>query len=528
MPESKAGRQVSLSMTCVMLAMFLAALNQTVVATMLPAIVADFGGFDRYVWVVTSYLVAATVAFPIAGGLSDVYGRKTLFVAGIIVFTIGSVLVGLSQSMMQITAFRAIQGLGGGVMMTCCYTAIADLYPPQERGKQQGLIAALYALSSVVGPVLGGVVADNASWNWLFLSYGPVGLLLLALTWWSFPRPGPDAEKTQPDYPGMVFLVLAIVPLLLALSCGGVLYEWGAPQVIGMLAFGLMMSVVFVVVESRSKTPIMPLQIYSNRVVAVSIAAMFLACFGLYGNLIFLPLFFHEVTGISATGSGSLLVPMLLGIVCGAILSGQALSRTEGRYREGALLSTGVATLSMCLVATMDENTGLLLGGIYIALMGLGLGGAFAVLSVAVQNSVPFALVGSATSALQFSRSIGGMMGLAVLGIVMTKSFSSGLEAALPTDIMVALPQDGLDAVRDNPQAFLEPSAAAALVDSFADTGPDVARAADALLNALNAALAGALSDAFIIIAVVMAMCFGVVLFLRAPDDDSRQTLSDI
>ncbi|MDE0158399.1 MAG: MFS transporter [Gammaproteobacteria bacterium] len=513
------GRQVSLSKTCMLLAVFLSALNQTVVATMLPSIVADFGGFDRYVWVVTSYLIASTVAFPIAGRLSDIYGRKPLFIFGIIVFSVGSVLAGLSQSMAQITAFRAIQGLGGGVMMTCSYTAIADLFPPQERGKQQGQIAAVYALSSVVGPALGGVFADSASWKWLFLSFGPMGILLLALTSKSFPHIGADAGKTQPDYPGMASLALAVVPLLLALSSGGVLYEWDAPQVIGMLVFGLMMSIVFVVVEAASKAPILPLEIYANRVVAAAVAAMFLASFGLYGNIIFLPLFFHEVTGASATVSGSLLVPLLLGIVGGAILSGQALSRTGNRYRAGTLLCTGVATLGMYLISGMSENTGLVLGGACIALLGLGLGGAFAVLSVAVQNSAPFALVGSATSALQFSRSVGGMLGLALLGIVMTRSFSSGLEAALSADLMAALPQGGLDALRDNPQAFLEPSAALALASSFAGTGADAVHAADALLSAVKVALAGALNDAFTVITVVMALGFGVALFLRAPDE---------
>ena len=508
-------RQVILTMVGLLMAMFLAALDQTIVSTAMPRIIADLGGFDRYTWVTTAYLVASTVAVPIVGRLTDIYGRKIFFIGGISVFILGSVLAGMSESMTQLIAFRAIQGLGGGVIMANSFVAIADLFPPEERGKFQGFLGVVFGMSSVIGPTLGGFITDNFSWSWIFLINVPVGVPVLLLIAWLFPKITPEVESRKLDYPGMVTLVLAVTPILLALSWGGVQYAWVSPQVLGFLAFGLAMGVAFVVIESRTDSPIMPLEIYRNQMVAVSLFATFLTGFGMFGAIIFIPLFFQGVLGASATSSGSFLTPMMLGIVFGATLSGQLLSRTGGHYRIQAIIGTGLMLLGAILISTMNPETGFVRAVGYIIVLGVGLGTTFPTFTLSVQNSVPFRLMGISTSALQFYRSIGGMLGLAVLGSVMAGRFASKLEDTVPENVSAALPPGQLDDIKDNPQALIDPSAVDRLSAGFTQAGPDGARMVEALLDSLKSALAGAISDVFIVSAVVLALSLVVSLFLH-------------
>ena len=510
-------RLVTLSMACVMLSMFLAAMSQTVVATLLPFMVTDLGGFERYTWVATSYMVAATVAYPIVGRLSDIHGRKRFLVGGLAVFVLGSVLVGLSASMTQVVAFRAVQGIGGGIVMTCCYIAVADLFAPEERGKLHGLIGAAYGVASVAGPILGGVIADRLSWPWAFFVIALAGIPILIVTARIYPARARTGADPKLDVSGMIALVLAVVPILLALSSGGVRHDRDAPQIIALLAFGLAMTGVFVVLEARSPAPIMPLRIYADRVVGVAVVLTLLTSLGLYGSVLFLPLYLQAVLGVSATVSGSLLAPMLLGMVVGGIVSGQLLSRAGGQYRIQALASTGLMTVGMLLLATMNEKTGLVACTFHVVIAGLGFGGAVATLSVAVQNSVPFALVGTATAALHFFRSVGGMLGLAVLGAVMARRFASALDATVPEDVKEALPAGGLEALEDRPGAAFDVSAADALTARLADSGPDGGVLAARLLDALTSALTVALDDVFAVIASMTALSFVAALLLRVP-----------
>ncbi|MXX53164.1 MAG: MFS transporter, partial [Dehalococcoidia bacterium] len=498
-------RQVILTMVGLLMALFLAALDQTIVSTAMPRIIADLGGFDRYTWVTTAYLVASTVAVPIVGRLTDIYGRKIFFIGGISVFILGSVLAGMSESMTQLIAFRAIQGLGGGVIMANSFVAFAALFPPEERGKFQGFLGVVFGMSSVIGPTLGGFITDNFSWSWIFLINVPVGVPVLLLIAWLFPKITPEVESRKLDYAGMVTLILAVTPILLALSWGGVQYAWVSPQVLGFLAFGLVMGIAFVVIESRTDSPIMPLEIYRNQMVAVSLIATFLTGFGMFGAIIFIPLFFQGVLGASATSSGSFLTPMMLGIVFGATLSGQLLSRTGGHYRVQAIIGTGLMMLGAILISTMNPETNFPRAVGYIIVLGVGLGTTFPTFTLSVQNSVPFRLMGISTSALQFYRSIGGMLGLAILGSVMAGRFASKLEDTVPENISAALPPGQLDAIKDNPQALIDPSAVDRLSAGFTQAGPDGARLVETLLGSLKSALAGAISDVFILASVVLA-----------------------
>jgi len=511
--------QFSLAMACVMLAMLLGALGQTIVATALPLIVADVGGLDRYVWVATAYMVAATAVAPIAGGLSDLYGRKPLFVAGLIVFIVSSALLGMSRSMDTIIAFRALQGIGGGLIMTCSLVAVADLIPPEQRGKYQGLLAGVYGVASMVGPVVGGVITEHFAWNGVFLLNVPVGLVVLLLILRAFPNARTENADRQLDVIGMAVLTLALVSLLVALSLGGTRYDWGSPESLGLLAFGLAMTVVFVFVESRAKRPIMPLTMYAHPTVALAMTMVFLTGFALFGCLLFLPLFFQGVLGVSAAASGHLLIPLLPAIVFGAILSGQLLSRAGERYHVQALCSTALTAAGMYLITTMSRATEILLIETYLVLTGLGLGATLSTITVAVQNSAPSAQVGTATAATQFWRSVGGMMGLAVAGTVMTSSFSSSLDAMASRDSVASLPQGWLELAKEHPSELLGPAAADPLKGGLAEAGPGGVHAGNALLGLFRSALSGALSDVFRVLFVAAGLSFGAALFFRVPGD---------
>ena len=508
-------RQVVLTMGGLMLAIFLASLDQTVVSTAMPRIIADLGGFDRFTWVTTAYLVASTTAVPIVGRLSDLYGRKVFFLGGITVFLAGSVLAGVSQTMDQLIAFRAIQGIGGGSMMALSFTTVGDLFPPAERGKYQGIVAAVFGLSSVIGPTLGGFITDSLSWNWIFYVNIPLGLPVIALFVRFFPNTRPEKRSYRLDYAGMALLVLVVVPLLIGLSLGGVQYEWFSLQIVGILVFAAVMTVTFVLVERRAEDPIMPLDIYANPVVGISLVAVFITGFAMFGSIIFIPLFFQGVLGASATSSGSFLTPMMLSMVVAATLSGQALSRLGGHYRLQGLIGIGIMTSGVVLTSRMTADTSFGQAVASIMLTGLGLGITFPSFTIAVQNAAPANQLGAVTSATQFYRSIGGALGLAVLGSLMANRFAAGLRDSLPPALMQALPQDQLARMEENPQALVNPEALEALRAGIAERGPQGEATLGQLIATLQETLASAISTVFVVVAGALGIAFVVTIFLR-------------
>lgn len=514
-PDPLPRRHIVLTMGGLMLAMFLASLDQTIVSTAMPRIVADLGGFDRFTWVTTAYLVASTTVVPIAGRLSDLYGRKVFFLGGICIFLVGSVLAGVSQTMNQLIVFRAIQGIGGGSIMAMSMTTVGDLFSPAERGKYQGVVAGVFGISSVIGPTLGGFITDSLSWNWVFYVNLPLGLPVVALFIHFFPNIRPVGRIHRLDYAGMALLVLIVAPLLIGLSLGGIQYEWLSLQVIGILAFAAVMILVFVAVERRASDPIMPLSIYSNRTVSVSLVAVFLTGFGMFGSIIFIPLFFQGVLGASATSSGSFLTPMMLGMVVAAGLSGQALSRLGGHYRVQGLVGIVVMGVGIVLISRMTADTSFGQAVMSIVVTGIGLGITFPSFTIAVQNAIPPNQLGAATAATQFYRSVGGALGLAVLGSYMANRFANGLDDALPPPIRQALPEGQLAEMSNNPQALVNPEALDQLQAGFADRGPQGAEMLEQLLTALRETLASAIGDVFLLVTVALAIAFAVTLFLK-------------
>jgi EmrB/QacA subfamily drug resistance transporter len=516
-------RQVLLTMAGVMMALFLASLDQTIVATAMPRIIADLEGFDRFTWVTTAYLVASTTVVPIVGRLTDMYGRKWFYIAGIAVFLLGSALAGLSQTMTQLIVFRGLQGIGGGIMMASAFIAVGDLFPPEERGKNQGLLGGVFGLSSVIGPTLGGVVTDHLSWHWIFYINLPLGVPVIGLFIAFFPQSRPSGGTQHLDYLGIATLVLTVVPLLLALSWGGVQYEWGSGQVLGLLAFAALAAAVFVAIESRVADPIIPLSIFRYPVVSVSLLVVFLTGFGMFGGIIFIPLFFQGVLGTSATNSGSFLTPMMLGVVAGGIISGQALSRLGGHYRLQGLTGLGIMAAGILLLSRMTAATGYGQAVANIVLMGVGLGVTFPVYTLVVQNTVPYRMLGVATSSIQFFRSIGGTLGLAVLGSVMTNRFAAELAKVVPAGVKEVVPREQLAYLAENPQALLSPEARDQVAAGFAPLGAQGAGLLAQLLDALRQALSSAIGEVFLISLAAVAVAWGATLLLK-PVPTERET----
>ena len=505
-------RQLALAVLGVILAIFLSVLSQTILATAMPRIIADLGGFDRYTWTSTAYLVTSAAVIPIAGRLSDIYGRRIILVLGLVIFTICSVPAGFSQSMNQLVASRALQGIGGGIITAACFAASADLFPPWKRGRFQALAGLAFGIAAVTGPLLGGFITDHFSWRWIFLLNVPVGVLVL-LIMLAFPKIRSEVEDRRLDYPGMAALALAVVSLMVGLSWG----DGASALALGLVVFGVVMAVAFVAIESKCDFPIMPLEIYRDPTVAVSVIVILLTGFGLYGSVLFTPLFFQGTLDASAAGSGKVLAPMIIGLVLGAILSAQLITRTGGRYRAQAVVSTGMLAAGMYLLSSMNEDTTLARGMGYVFVAGLGVGGTLSTFRLAVQNSVPFRLVGTATSALQFYRLVSGTVGLAVLGTVLTRSLSSRLDATLSDSLKAALPPGRLDAIKNDPRALVDPAAAEALMTALEDLGPGGAGLAETLLGSLDTALAGAVGDVFTISAAVVVLSLIAATFLHVP-----------
>ena len=404
-------------LVAILLGLFLAALDQTIVGTALPTIVGDLGGSNElYTWVITIYLLTSTISGVFYGKLSDLYGRRPMLLIGVSVFLIGSALSGLSGSMEQLILFRGIQGLGAGALFPISLAVIADLFTPAERGKYQGLFGAVFGVAAVVGPLLGGWLTDTVGWHWIFYVNLPIGAITLFIIYRYLPSLKRSGVRHSLDYLGAAVFTVAISFLLVGLTNKGS-GEWTDVGVGGFILIALVLGTLFVLVESRAKEPIVPLDLFRNRVYSVSIIAVFLAAFGFFAAIVFLPRWFQFVKGVSPTESGLQTLALLVGVIVSSIVSGMIISRT-GRYKALIMGALAIMALGLFLLTNIDHTTDLPILWVWMFVTGVGIGPTLAAFTIVVQSAVPFSQLGVATSNLTFFRQIGGSVGLAVVGTI--------------------------------------------------------------------------------------------------------------
>jgi EmrB/QacA subfamily drug resistance transporter len=518
-------RQKITIMLAAMSAMLLAALDQTIVSTALPRIVSDLHGLNELSWVVTAYLLTSTISVPISGKLSDIYGRKKIFLIGIFIFVLGSMLSGLSHNMGELIIFRAIQGIGAGALMSNVFAVVGDLFAPAERARWQGLIGAVFGLSSVIGPLVGGFLTDHASWRWNFYINVPVGILAFFMISAFMPHIESDNKNQSIDYLGAGLLAGGLSSLMLALVWGGNQYAWASFQVVGLFALSAALLAVFGFVEHKhAKDPILPLELFKNPIFRVSVIIVFLIGMAMFGAILYIPLFAQDVLGRSATSSGVILTPMVLTLVAVSIANGQIISRT-GKYKKVAIFGMAAITVAFLWLSTIGIHTTNAQLVVRMIIAGIGLGVGMPVFNLVVQNAFDHSKLGVATASVQLSRSIGSTVGVAIMGSIMNNSLTKHLAdvASDPNTQKIAgstgqhLNVASLNA--NQLQTIVSPGAQHAVTSKIAEL--PAAAQQDALasyahfLGGVKVALASSISEVFLISGLIVSLAFFAAWFLK-------------
>lgn len=526
-------------MIAVMLGILLSALDQTIIGTAMPRIVQELHGLEHLSWVFTAYMLASTIAVPIYGKLSDIYGRKNFYLLGIFIFLIGSALSGLSQNMEQLIAFRAFQGIGGGAIMANSLAIIADIFPPSERGRWQGMMGGIFGVAAVIGPTLGGWLTDNISWRWNFYINVPIGILTLAVLWLVMPKIVTKVKDRVIDYAGGIFLSTTLVPLLLGFVWGGTQYPWASWQIVSLFIASMVSLVIFTLVESKAKEPILPLDLFKNSIFTTSAVITFLTAFGMFGAIVYIPLFAQLVTGVSATNSGVILTPMMIGLVITSAVSGQIVSKT-GRYKLSALVGLAITTVALYLLSKMNIDTSNSELTRNMIILGGGLGITMPIFVVAVQNIVSHEKIGVATAATQLFRSLGSTIGVAIMGTVLNNSLSENLKQVATSPKFATLsrtfPNLDITSLDSNKlQAVISPQVMEEIQTKLAQLPPYQAQqiriVLDNFLAQLKIAIANSVSQIFIIGTFVLGFSILVALFLKEiplrKSHDERPTIEE-
>jgi EmrB/QacA subfamily drug resistance transporter len=457
-------KQILTVFSGLMAGMLLSALDSNIMSTAIPTIVGELGGLESVAWVGTAYILTSTTVTPLYGKLSDLYGRRLLFQAAIVLFILGSIGAGLAQSMLHLVMARGLQGLGGGGLMSMAFVIIGDVVPARERGRYVGLFTSVFAFSAVAGPLVGGFFVDTLDWRWIFWINVPLGAAALVITSSALRLPFARQERSI-DYPGVVLLTGAVSTLVLMTTWGGTEYEWGSPTIVGLGVASVVLTVVFLLVERRAEEPLLPLRLFSNSVFSVTSAIGLALGTIMFGASYFLPLYLQVVTGASATSSGLLLVPLMIGVTVSSIVIGRLTTRT-GRYKVFPIIGLGVGCIGIGLLTQLGTDTTRAYTSASMLVLGTGMGMALPTISLAVQNSVDWRDLGIATSLVTFFRSLGGAIGLAVFGAIFTSTLRNELPDRLPPGTTV-----DTDRLLNSPKDIqaLEPALRDGVVASIAD-----------------------------------------------------------
>jgi EmrB/QacA subfamily drug resistance transporter len=481
-----------------MLALLLAALDQTIVGTAIPRIVADLNGLDRLAWVTTAYLVTSTTMTPIAGKLGDLFGRKPFLLAGMVGFVVASAFCGLAQDMTQLIVFRGIQGIFGGVLFATVFSVIGDLFAPSQRARAQGLFGGVFGLASIVGPTAGGFITDHWNWRWVFEVNIPVGIVAVAVVIAGLPYVKSKASWRDIDFWGAFALAAGVVPLLIALTITRD-HAWTSPEVMGLLALAVVMLVAFVFIERRVEQPIVPLHLFKNPVFSISMLVGFLTAFGMFGSILFTPLVFQGVLGISATNSGALITPMMFGLIGASTLTGFLMRRIK-YYRFLGTIGVAVMIFGMWMLSQVVPGTPEWRVVVDLIVVGLGIGTTFPLYLTAVQTALPRQYLGVASSQIQFWRNLGGTVGSAILGAVLANRLPDYLKTRvtdlhLPPQVLASLPKGG------SANSILDPTLLAKLPASF--------------VSAIRWALSDSLHDIYLFAGAILVLALISTVFMK-------------
>ncbi len=506
-------RQTAWILAGVLTGLLLAAMDQTIIATALPKIVEDLGGFSQYAWVFTAYMLASTSAVPIAGKLSDLYGRRDTYLAGLAVFMLASILNGLSTTMTQLICFRALQGVGAGTIMANTFTVIGDIFPPAERGKWQGVVGAVWGIASVLGPLAGGYLTDQLSWHWIFYINLPLGLVSAVILLTFMPPLRRRIDHRSIDYLGAALLVSGVVSLLLAFEYGGHRMDWLNPRVLGLFAFSVAALGWFIRHERGVPEPIQPPFLFRNPIFVVSALVVFLVGGSMFGVIMFIPLFAQVTAGYSATEAGVVLMPLMVAMVVGATLGGQIISRARG-YRTLALAGLLISIMGLLLLYRMDSSPTRFAFMFNLVLVGGGMGTTFPVFMISVQNAFPHRVLGVVTGSIQFFRSMGGAVGTALFGSFLVMRLRARTGPLLSGDQFRGTP---LESILDDPLTLLNSGGLSQLRETvsttIASTGASPIESAP--FEILRQGLTTSMHDLFLLALVVTVASLGIAWFLQ-------------
>ncbi len=473
-----------------LLGLLMAALDQTIVATAMPTVVGEMGGYEQFVWVFSAYMIASVVATPIFGKLSDIYGRKIFFLIGIVVFLIGSILCGAASSMTQLIVFRAVQGIGGGALMPIAFAVIFDIFPPEKRGKMNGLFGAVFGLSSVFGPAIGAFFTDYVNWRWVFYINVPLGAIALAAIGFGY-HESANRRKQRIDWIGAAALIAAILCLMFAVELGGSsVYAWGSPQIIGLLIGFAVMLTAFLLIERVAPDPIVELKLFRNRIFAASQFIAFIYGAIMIAGATYIPLFIQGVYGESASAAGQTLTPMMLAVVCSSMVGGRFVNHVS--YRTLMLISVSVLAIALILLSTMTLDTPRWVVTLYMIFVGLGIGVNFVVLNISVLHGIDNTYKGAAISLITFFRTIGSAIGVTVMGAIQKMTFKDDMAAVFPNPADAAQFAD--------PQNLLRPELRQGLSEQ--------------VLTQATSSLADSIAFLFLMALLMIAVAFILILML--------------
>jgi len=499
------GRRLVIVTIGIMLALFLAALDQTIVGTALPRIVAELKGLDFYAWVLTAYLVTSTIMTPISGKLGDLFGRKPLLLVGMVGFVLASALCGQAQDMLQLVTFRGIQGLFGGILFSSVFASIADIFTIETRSRIQGIFGGIFGIASVVGPTIGGYLTDNVGWRWVFYVNVPVGLAAILVVLFAMPRVEHRASWRDIDFLGAGALTAGLAPLLVAFSITRD-HAWGSPEVLGLLGVGVVMLAAFYILEQRTENPIVPFALFKNRTFAVAVIAGFLVAVGMFGAIVYVPLVYQGVLGIAATNSGLLITPMMVGLVIGSATTGQLMLRIK-RYRYLGTFAMGLVALGTYLMSTITVDTQQLEVVRDLVIVGLGVGITFPLYLNSVQSAVEPRYIGVVTSQIQFFRNVGATIGTAVLGSFLSQRLPINIQTRIDAlNLPPAVSQFAAQGT-GNVQTLFDPAARANIPPAFQGIF-------DQVLVAVRSGLAATLHDVFLAACAASLLAVVASLFL--------------